>query len=260
MTINIKTEEHIMLIEIDRPKKYNAMTREMYTKMAQAYYELDRNDDLWVGVVYANGPHFTSGLELTDWSDAFGNGVGFPLGGEKEIDPFYMMNETRCRKPIIYAVQGYCFTWGVEVMLNADIRVAASDTRFAMLEVRRGFFPCGGATFRLVRDMGWSNAMRYLLTGDQWSAADAYRMGMVQYVVEPGKQLEKAMELAQKVATAAPLGVRNILHNARLAEAKGEEAAKRVIYDDVAKVMKSEDMKEGLQSFIERRTAVFKGK
>ena len=260
MTINIKTEEHIMLIEIDRPKKYNAMTRKMYTQMARAYYQLDRNDDLWVGVVYGNGPHFTSGLELTDWSDAFSNGVGFPVGGENEIDPFYMMNEERCSKPIIFAVQGYCYTWGVEAMLNADIRVAASDTRFAMLEVRRGFFPCGGATFRLARDIGWSNAMRYLLTGDQWSAEDAYRMGLVQYITESGKQLEKAMELARKVASAAPLGVRNILRNGRLAEAQGEQAAKKTIYQDVFEVMKSEDMMEGLQSFIERRTAVFKGK
>ncbi len=260
MTINIKKEDHIMLIEIDRPQKYNAMTRDMYTQMARAYYELDRNDDLWVGVVYANGPHFTSGLELTDWSDAFSNGVGFPLGGENEIDPFYMMNEERCRKPLIYAVQGYCFTWGPEVMLNADIRVAASDTKFAMLEVRRGFFPCGGATFRLARDIGWSNAMRYLLTGDQWTAEDAYRMGLVQYVTEPGKQLEKAMELARKVASAAPLGVRSILKNARLAEKEGEIAARKVIYQEVAEVMRSEDMKEGLQSFIERRAAIFKGK
>jgi enoyl-CoA hydratase len=260
MTINIKTEGHIMLIEIDRPKKYNAMTREMYTKMAQAYYQLDHDDNMWVGVVYANGPHFTSGLELTDWSNAFGHGEGFPLNAENEIDPFYMMNETRCRKPLIYAVQGYCFTWGVEVMLNADIRVAASDTRFAMLEVRRGFYPCGGATFRLARDIGWSNAMRYLLTGDQWTADDAYRMGLVQYVVEPGQQLEKAMELARKVASAAPLGVRNILQNGRTAEKQGEEAVKKTIYQDVSKVMQSEDMKEGLQSFIERRTAVFKGK
>jgi len=260
MTINIKTEGHIMLIEIDRPKKYNAMTREMYTKMAQAYYQLDHDDNMWVGVVYANGPHFTSGLELTDWSNSFGNGEGFPLNAENEIDPFYMMNETRCRKPIIYAVQGYCFTWGPEVMLNADIRVAASDTRFAMLEVRRGFYPCGGATFRLARDIGWSNAMRYLLTGDQWTAEDAYRMGLVQYVVEPGQQLEKAMELARKVASAAPLGVRNILQNGRTAEKYGEEAVKKTIYQDVSKVMQSEDMKEGLQSFIERRTAVFKGK
>ena len=260
MTINIKTEEHIMLIEIDRPQKYNAMTREMYTQLARAYYRLDRDDDLWVGVVYANGPHFTSGLELTDWSDVFGSGAGFPLSGENEIDPFYMLNGERCRKPLIYAVQGYCFTWGPEVMLNADIRVAASDTKFAMLEVRRGFFPCGGATIRLARDIGWSRAMRYLLTGDQWSAEEAYRMGLVQYVTETGKQLEKAMELARKVASAAPLGVRNILQNARLAEREGEQAAKKVIYQEVSKVMKSEDMKEGLQSFIERRAAVFKGK
>ena len=145
-------------------------------------------------------------------------------------------------------------------MLNADIRVAASDTRFAMLEVKRGFFPCGGATLRLARDIGWSNAMRYLLTGDQWTAEDAYRMGLVQYVTEPGRQLEKAMELARKVAGVAPLGVRSILKNARLAEKEGEEAAKKVIYQEVADVMRSEDMKEGLQSFIERRTAVFKGK
>jgi enoyl-CoA hydratase/carnithine racemase len=102
--------------------------------------------------------------------------------------------------------------------------------------------------------------MRYLLTGDQWSAEDAYRMGLVQYVTEPGKQLEKAMELARKVASAAPLGVQNILQNGRLAEKDGELAAKKTIHQDVAKVMKSEDMKEGLQSFIERRTAVFKGK
>jgi enoyl-CoA hydratase/carnithine racemase len=85
-------------------------------------------------------------------------------------------------------------------------------------------------------------------------------MGLVQYVTEPGKQLEKAMELARKVVSAAPLGVRNILQNARLAEREGEQAAKKTIYQDVAKVMQSEDMREGLQSFIERRTAVFKGK
>jgi len=82
----------------------------------------------------------------------------------------------------------------------------------------------------------------------------------VQYVTEPGKQLDKAMELARKVAGAAPLGVRSILENARLAEREGEQAAKKAIYQQVAEVMKSEDMKEGLQSFIERRSAVFKGK
>jgi enoyl-CoA hydratase len=260
MTINIKIEEHIMLIEIDRPQKYNALTREMYSKMAQAYYKLDQDDNLWVGVVYGNGKHFTSGLELTDWSDLFSGGGGFSVDESSEIDPFYMVGQKRCRKPVIFAVQGYCYTWGVEMMLNADIRVAASDTKFGQLEVLRGFFPCGGGTIRLARDMGWSNAMRYLLTGDTWSAEEAYRMGLVQQVTEPGKQLEAAMELARKVASAAPLGVRNILKSGRLAETQGEQAAKDVIFQDVAETMKSEDMKEGLLSFIERRKAVFQGR
>ncbi len=260
MTINIKTEDHILLIEIDRPEKYNALTRRMYSQIAKAYYQLDQDEQLRVGVVYAAGPHFTAGLELTDWSERFAAGLGFPMAAEGEIDPFYMMSEARCRKPIIFAVQGYCYTWGVETMLNADIRVAASDTRFGMLEVRRGFFPSGGATLRLPGEIGWGNAMRYLLTGDEWSAEDALRMGLIQHVTESGKQLQKAMDIARRVAAAAPLGVSNILKNSRTAIEQGETAAKKTIFSDVAAVMKSEDMKEGLQSFIERRAAVFQGK
>jgi enoyl-CoA hydratase len=260
MPINIKTEEHILLIEIDRPKKYNAMNQDMYHQMARGYFRLDQDEDLRVGLVYAVGPHFTSGLELTDWAGTFDVGKGFPYAKENEIDPFYMMSETRCRKPIIMAVQGYCYTWGFETMLNTDIRIAATDTRFGMLEVRRGFFPAGGATLRLPKEIGWANAQRYMLTGDEMSAEEAYRLGLVQYLTEPGKQLDKAMEIARSVANAAPLGVQGALQSCRVAALQGEEAAKVIIFQDVAEVMKSEDMKEGLQSFIERRAAVFQGK
>jgi len=260
MTINIKKEENILLIEIDRPKKYNAMNQEMYHQLAQAYFRLDADDNARVGLLYAVGPHFTSGLELTDWAGTFDIGKGFPFNKENEIDPFYMMSEARCRKPIIMAVQGYCYTWGFEVMLNTDIRVAATDTRFGMLEVRRGFLPCGGATLRLPKEIGWANAQRYMLTGDEMSAAEAYRLGLVQHLTEPGQQFDKALELARRVATAAPLGVQCALKSCRVAALQGEEAAKASIYKDVAKVMESEDMKEGLQSFIERRAAVFTGK
>lgn len=260
MTINIKTEEHILLIEVNRPQKRNAMNQEMYHQLAQAYFKLDSEADMRVGLVHAVGPHFTSGLDLTDWAGTFDIGKGFPFVKENEIDPFYMMSDVRCRKPIIMAVQGYCYTWGFEIMLNTDIRVAATDTRFAMLEVRRGFLPAGGATLRLTKEIGWANAQRYMLTGDEMSAADAYRLGLVQHLTEPGQQFEKALELARRVATASPLGVQCALKSCRVAALQGEEAAKAIIYQDVAKIMKSEDMKEGLQSFIERRNAVFMGK
>jgi enoyl-CoA hydratase/carnithine racemase len=260
MTINIKTEEHILLIEVNRPQKYNAMTQEMYHQMARAYFKLDSDADLRVGLVYAIGPHFTSGLELTDWAETFDIGKGFPFVKENEIDPFYIMSDVRCRKPIIMAVQGYCYTWGFEMMLNTDIRVAATDTRFGMLEVRRGFFPAAGATLRLPKEIGWGNAQRYMLTGDEINAAEAYRLGLIQHLTEPGQQFEKALELARRVVSAAPLGVQGALKSCRVAALQGEEAAKSIIFRDVAKVMESEDMKEGLQSFIERRDAVFKGK
>jgi len=260
MTVTIKTEEHLLLMEINRPEKMNAMTREMYTRLAQAYHRLDSDPDLRVGVVYAAGSHFTSGLDLTDWADWFARGLGFPLAAENEIDPFYMMSEARCRKPIVMAVQGYCYTWGFEMMLNTDIRVAAADARFAMLEVKRGFFPAAGATLRLPREIGWSNAMRYMLTGDAISAAEAYRLGLVQHVTETGRQFDRALAIARSVAAAAPLGVQEALASSRRAALDGDQAAKAVMYRKMADVMQSEDMKEGLQSFIERRAAVFKGK
>jgi enoyl-CoA hydratase/carnithine racemase len=260
MAINVKREEHVLLIEVNRPQKLNAMSQEMYHQMARAYFQLDQDPEARVGLVYAVGPHFTSGLELTDWGGTFDAGKGFPLAVENEIDPFYMMSAARCRKPIVLAVQGYCYTWGFEMMLNTDIRVAATDTRFGMLEVRRGFFPGAGATLRLPQEIGWGNAMRYMLTGDQMSAAEAYRMGLVQLLTEPGQQFDKALELARRVASAAPLGVRNALKSCRVAALQGEEAAKAAIYQAMAEVMKSEDMKEGLLSFIERRAAVFQGK
>jgi len=232
----------------------------MYHQLARAYFRLDADPEARVGLVYAAGPHFTSGLELTDWAGTFDVGKGFPFCKENEIDPFYMMSDVRCRKPVIMAVQGYCYTWGLEIMLNTDIRVAATDTRFGMLEVKRGFFPCGGATLRLPKEIGWANAMRYLLTGDEMNAAEAYRLGLVQHLTEPGGQLDKALEIAKRVVAAAPLGVQNVLKSCREAVLEGEQAARAIIYQDVARVMESEDMKEGLQSFIERRTAVFKGK
>lgn len=260
MHIKIKTDGHILLMEVNRPEKLNAMNQDMYHELARSYFQLDSDDELRVGLVYAIGPHFTSGLELTDWAGTFDEGKGFPLLQKGEIDPFYMMSEARCRKPIVMAVQGYCYTWGFEMMLNTDIRIAATDTRFGMLEVRRGLFPAAGATLRLPEEIGWANAMRYMLTGDEMSAEEAFRLGLIQHLTEPGRQFDKAMEIARRVAGAAPLGVQNALQSSREAALSGKEEERTKIYRRLAEVMKSEDMKEGLQSFLERRAAVFKGK
>ena len=256
--VNVEAKGHVLLIGLNRPEKMNAMNREMYHLIAAAYGRLNREPELRVGLVYAEGDHFTSGLQLDDWAGVFSNGEGLTLN-EGEVDPFFITGPPM-DKPVVYATQGICFTCGVEMMLSTDIRVAASNTRYAQLEVKRGIFPCGGATIRLQEEIGWANAQRYLLTGDEWTAQQAYDWGLVQELVEPGEQFDRALELAQKVANAAPLGVQGSLRSSRLARLEGHDAAKQRLFPDLAPVMASEDVQEGIQSFLERRDAVFKGR
>ncbi len=249
---------HILEIKVNRAEKHNALSPEMYRDIARAYGELSRNPDLRVGLLHAEGKHFSSGVALDKWAPIFGNGKGFEIG-EGEIDPFGLQGP-RHSKPVVMAAQGNCFTWGVEVMLNTEVRVVADDTRFAMLEVKRGIFPCGGATLRLPQQMGWGAAHRYLLTGDFWYADEALRTGLVQEVVPAGQQLAKAREIATAIAKAAPLGVQNVLKSTRLAWNEGEAEAARHLFVDMLPVMQSEDAREGVMSFIERREAAFKGR
>ncbi len=129
-----------------------------------------------------------------------------------------------------------------------------------MIEIKRGIYPVGGGTVRLIQEVGWGNAMRYLLTADEITAGEALRIGLVQEVVEPGKQLEKAAVIAKTIADQAPLGVRATLQSARLSRAEGEAAAMKRLLPDLIPIMTSDDAAEGLKSFIERRKAKFTGK
>ena len=158
------------------------------------------------------------------------------------------------------AVQGRCLTLGIELALASDIRVAASDARFAQIEIKRGIMPFGGATIRFVRDCGWGNAMLHLLTADEFDAEEALRIGLVQEVVEPGNQLERAIELAHVIAAQSPLGVQGTLRNARLAWRDGEAAAVAQLLPEIQKLMTTKDAQEGIQAFIERRDGNFLGR
>ncbi len=246
---------NILLIGLDRVAKRNAFDRAMLGALGLAYAELERDDQLRCGVLFAHGDHFTAGLELTQFASSLGQ-LDYPDGA---LDPLGLQSP-RLTKPMIIAVQGICLTIGIELLLATDIRVAASNARFAQIEIKRGLFPFGGATIRLPREIGWGNAMRYLLTGDEFSAAEALRLGLVQEVVQPGQQLTRAIELAQTVAVQAPLGVQATLKSAHLAIAEGEEAAVQQFQPDLGTIMQSEDIQEGLRSFIERRQARFQGR
>ena len=257
--VTIEIRDHVVLIGLDRVPKRNAFDLEMYRALAAAYGELHRNPELRCGVLFAHGEHFTGGIDLAEWAALLRQGR-FPDLPAGAIDPLGLDESNRLRKPVVMAVQGTCLTIGIELLLATDIRVAAASARFAQIEIKRGIFPAGGATVRLMQEVGWGNAMRYLLTGDEFSAAEALRLGLVQEVVEPGRELARAVEIAQTVAAQAPLGVQATLASARLARTQGEVAALRRLQADLVPLMSSEDAAEGLQSFIERRPAKFKGR
>jgi enoyl-CoA hydratase len=162
-------------------------------------------------------------------------------------------------KPIVMACQGICYTIGFELMLAADVRIAAKDLRLAQLEVKRAIFPLGGATVRMYQEIGWGNAMRYILTGDEMSGPEAYRLGLVQELVEPGQQFDRALEMAEKIAKAAPMGVQAALASSRRARVHGDKAALTSLNEEILPLMSSKDSHEGLQAFLERREPNFTG-
>ena len=164
------------------------------------------------------------------------------------------------RAPIVRAVQGICFTIGIELLLATDVRVAARTTKFGQIEIKRGIYPVGGATIRLPREVGWANAMRWLLTGDEFDAAEAYRIGLVQEVVEPGEQLARALAIADVIAAQAPLGVYATLASSRAALPEAEATAVKRLLPDLQPLMASEDVQEGMPAFMERRPGTFRGR
>jgi len=256
-TVALERRGHVLLMGLDRAAKRNAFDLPMWDALCAAYAELDRDDELRVGLLHAKGEHFTGGLDLPQWGAAFSSGKWHIKDGT--IDPLGLTGP-RVKKPVIAAVQGTCLTIGIELMLATDIRIAAASTKFGQIEIKRGIYPVGGATLRFPREVGWANAMRWLLTGDELDAAEALRIGLVQEVVPHGEQLARALALAEVVAAQAPLGVYATLASSRGAIPNAEVDAGKRLMPDLVPIMKTEDVQEGLRAFVERRPGTFRGR
>jgi enoyl-CoA hydratase/carnithine racemase len=246
--VSTDVEKHVFKMGLNRPDKMNAFDLQMLKELSEAFAAYEANPELRCALLYAKGDNFTAGLDLAEVGPAVADGK--PLFPELGIDPLDL-SDPRRTKPTVCAVQGYCLTIGVELLLASDIRLAAQGTKFAQMEVCRGIMPFGGATLRFPQIAGWGNAMRYLLTGERFDADEAFRIGLIQDVVGPEDLHDRALELAHKVADQAPLAVRQTRLAARLAVEQGWDAA--------IELMLTEDAREGVVSFLERRKAEFKG-
>lgn len=257
--VTVELEGHVLKIGINRPDKRNAFDLATISEFASAYERLAEDNDARVGVVFGHGDHFSAGLDLAEVGPAVAERGPEALSGDAAYDPFGVWRP-QVPKPVIVALSGISYTLSIELALASDIVITADDVRLRQLEIGRGLMPFGGGTFRAPAQLGWGNAMRFLLTGEEFGAQEALRIGLVQEVVPAGAHVERAMEIARLVASQAPLGVQGTLENARVARDSGEAAAAAHIAASLPRILASEDAAEGVRSFVERREARFTGR
>ena len=256
-SISTEVRGHILLIGLNRPEKYNGYTPTMAKQLVAAMTRLDEEDDLWVGVIFGHGDHFTAGLDLPKWTGRMEQGES--AGNDAARIDVVGLGRA-CRKPIVTAAHGITFTLGIELALGGDIVIAADNCRFSQLEPKRGIHATGGATIRFVERGGWGNAMYHLLTSDEFDAEEAKRIGLVQEIVPLGQQLERAIEIAEVIATGAPLAVQATKASSRRFVQEGFDATVAAFKPTQKALFETEDVTEGVQSFVERRAAKFKGR
>lgn len=247
---------HLYLIGLDRAEKRNAFDSHMIHDLSLALTEYEDNPELRCAVVFAHGEHFTAGLDLIELQPKLTNGV-FSFS-DAMVNPWGTVGRQRT-KPLVTVVQGYCYTAGIELMLNSDIVIAHENTQFTQIEVQRGILPFGGATVRFVQAAGWVKAMKYILTGDLFYAQTAYEMNLVTEIVAD-QPLNRAVELAERIAQAAPLAVQAALQSAQQAFLQSPEVAFANLQGLLSPLLVSEDAREGVMAMIERRAPHFKGK
>jgi len=259
---HIHTERRgaLLLIGINRPAKYNGFTPRMFRELGDAYTLLDDDPELRVGVLHAFGKHFTAGLDLPTIAPLMQRGEKAYTPDSVEPADLGTPGYRRRTKPMVAAVKGITYTLGIELMLAADIVIAADDCRFSQLEVKRGIMATGGATLRMAERAGLGNAMLHLLTGDEFGAHEALRLNFVQKVVPGGEELAEAVRIAEVIAAQAPMAVVATRLNALKCVEQGPLAAMNDFIPVQTRLANSDDAAEGVRSFVDRRPARFTGR
>lgn len=250
----------IAIVTFNRPEARNAWSLEMLVRMWDAWTEIDSNPDIRCAILTGAGNTFCAGADLKlmhgDQSD---NPWQVRLKADPELHWKAMLRHYRLKKPLVAAVEGFALGGGTEILQATDLRVAAKSAQFGLTEASLGLFPLGGSTVRLRRQIPHTIAMEMLLTGRRISAEDALRYGLIGHVVEDGKALEKALELAGRVSANGPLAVQAIKRSVVESEFLPEAEALALELAIGQPIFATRDAREGPKAFAERRPAVFKG-
>ena len=254
--VHFESADGIAEIRLERPDESNAINPEVFFDLGRAYYKAEHDKATRAVVLYGEGDDFSIGIDPGAFLFILLE-RRFSFDGEGRINPFG--TTTRLSKPLIAAVHGEVGAMANELILAADIRIAADNTTFSQGEPSRGSTPAGGASMRLPLEVGWGNAMRWILTGESWGADEAHRMGLIQEVVPHGEQHGRALELARTIAKHPPLGVKETLRIGRQAWEAQAYATYPTVLPAVNALIGSNDFKERIMANREGREPNYTG-
>lgn len=254
-----ETRGRIGLITLNRPDARNAVNGDVAEALEAAIDQLETDPEVWVGILTANiggqdRPVFSAGADLK----AIAGGQAATLNTKRGGFGGFVYRDRE--KPVIVAVDGLATAGGCELVLAADLVVATTRSAFGLAEVKRNLIAGAGGLYRLPQAIGRAVAMEVILTGEPLPAQRAYELGFVNRLVEPGHAVEEAIKLAEQICAAAPLAVRASRKVVLASAYENEKTLKQITADGFAGIMASEDTKEGLSAFIEKRAPNWQAK
>ena len=259
--------EGVATLTMNRLEKRNALSPEMIVQLAEAWTDFRDDPEARVAILTGVGDRaFSAGADLARLIPL----ITRSRPAEDEWDKRLLEQPTRMTdallrdfelyKPVIAAVNGYALAGGLEVLLATDIRIASPNARFGLAEVKRGLIPAAGSLVRLARQIPYAKAMEILLTGDDLSAEEAHRIGLINEIVPAADLLARATELARRIARNGPLAARKIKEAVVRTSGRPLEEGFSIENECAATVFSSEDAVEGPRAFMEKREPVFKGR
>jgi len=257
-TVERRAGGSVVVVTMNRPEARNALSPAMLVGMADAWQEIDDDEDVRCAILTGAGGTFCAGMDLKSFAKRSVNPYQARFSDDPDLHWKALLRHYHLKKPLLAAIEGYAVAGGTELLQATDIRVASKSATFGIFEARRGLFPLGGSTVRLVRQIPYTVAMDLLLTGRPVSADEALRIGLIGYVVPDGTALDKALQIAELISANGPLAVEAIKRSVRAADGLPEEEALKLELEIGQPIFATADAKEGSRAFAEKRPAEFK--
>lgn len=262
--LDYQRQGHIAVLTLNRPEVRNAINPEMSIRLAEAWQRVRDDEQVRVAVLTGAGAAFCAGADLGRLIPLF-SGARQPedewderLLADPRTTNRALLRNFDPEKPVIAAVNGHAIAGGMEILQGTDIRVAVAKAKFGVQEAKWALVPAGGSTVRMPAQMPFAKAMELLLTGDLISAEEALALGFLNHVVDD--PLQKAMQIAEKIAANGPIAVYTIRRSARACLGLPEQEALKLESKLSAPVFQTEDAREGPRAFMEKRQPNYQGR